>query len=72
MAKMPGLVDVTIAQANGLAAAPAGVAPAELIGYVGPHHIALGIIGKCELDTGSHWVEKYAKEESGLLLELFC
>lgn len=51
---MPGLVDVAVAQANGLAAAPAGVAGAELVSYVGPHHIALGIIGKRELYTGSH------------------
>lgn len=69
---MPGLVDVTIAQANGLAAASAGVAPAELVGYVGPHHLALGIVGKRELNTGSHWLEKCDKEKSGLQLELFC
>ena len=63
VAKMPGLVDVTVAQANGLATAPAAIAAVELVGHIGPHHIAQCIIGKRELYTGSHWVEKYDKEK---------
>jgi hypothetical protein len=65
VAKVPGLVDVPVAQDNGLVAAPAGVILTELVGFVGPHHLALGIVGKRELDTGSHWVEKCAIEKAG-------
>ena len=72
MAKMPGLVNVTVAQANGLITAPASVVIAEFVGFVGPHRVALGIVGKRELDTGSHELRKCAKEKSELVLELFC
>ncbi len=54
VAKVPGLVYVAVAQDNGLVAAPAGVSLAELVGFVGPHYLALSIVGKRELDTGSH------------------
>lgn len=72
MAEMPGLVDVAVAQNNRLVAAPAGVALAELIGFIGSDHLALGIVGKSELDTGSHELEKCDKEKSEYPLELFC
>jgi hypothetical protein len=72
MAKVPGLVDITIAQTDGLVAAPAGVAFTELVSFVGPHHLAFGIVGKRELNTGSHGLEGCAKKKMELPLELFC
>lgn len=52
--EMPGLVDVAVAQANGFAAASAGVVFAALVSGGGGHHVELPIVGKGEPNTRGH------------------